>query len=99
MMEKGEEKNVASKKFVKYQNRKIHEEGSKKTYLSMVELGDIVAQGHDVAVVDDATGEDVTLLTLTRILYERCREGYLVTPDAVAALIATGRRPRTSKAA
>ena len=90
---------MAPRKFVKYLNRKIHEEGSRKTYVSMVELGHIVAQGHDVLIVDDATGEDVTLLTLARILYERCRDGYAVMPEAIAQLITAGKRPRTSKAA
>lgn len=88
------------RKFVKYRNRKLHEEGSKEAYLSMQELGDVVASGGEVVVVDDGTGEDLTAMTLARILYDRCREGHPVDPKAIQKILVDSRsRPRTGKAA
>ena len=90
---------MATRKFVKYRNRKIHEDGSAEAYVSMADLGDIVATGAEVEVVDDSTGDDLTVLTLARILYERCREGYAVRPRDIQKIIVDGTKPRTSKAA
>ncbi len=59
--------------FVKYANRKMHEQGSEESYVSMAELGDIIASGAEVEVIDDATGEDLTLVVMARILYDLCR--------------------------
>jgi len=87
------------RKFVKYRNRKLHEEGSPEPYVSMSDLGDVVAAGVEVRVIDDATGKDLTLLTLARILYDRCREGYPVRPEAVQKLLVELKKPRASRAA
>ena len=92
--------NVATRQFVKYLNRKLHEVGSKETYVSMAELGDIVASGVAVEIVDDATGEDLTTATLARILYDRCREGYPIRREAIQKLLIEGKtKPRAHKAA
>lgn len=91
---------MAPRKFIKYRNRKLHEEGSEESYVSMADLGDMVATGSDVVVVDDRTGEDLTAMTLARILYDRCREGYQVKASAIREiLLASPRKPRASKAA
>lgn len=62
-------------RIVKYGNRKLYSP-SAASYVSMLELSDIVAKGQQVQVVLDETGEDITLETLTRALYERvkCRD-------------------------
>lgn len=65
---------IGKRKFVKYRNRKIHELGSDQSYVSMEEIAVVVEKGEDVEVVEDATGKDLTLVTLARILYDRCRE-------------------------
>ena len=76
------------RRFVKYRNRKLHEEGSPEPYTSMSDLVEVVAAGDDVVVVDDATGEDLTLVTLARILYDICREdGKAVKVQAIRKLI------------
>ena len=62
------------RRYVKYQNRKLHEEGSAEPYISgMEELAEAVARGDEVEVVDDVSGEDVTLSVLARIIYDLCR--------------------------
>lgn len=59
--------------FVKYANRKMHEQGSKESYITMAELADIIGTGVEVEILDDATGEDLTLAVMARILYDLCR--------------------------
>jgi polyhydroxyalkanoate synthesis regulator protein len=90
---------MTTRKFVKYRNRKLHEEGSEESYVSMAGLGDIVASGADVVVEDDRTGEDLTVMTLARILYDRCREGYTVKAAALKEILVDARKPKASKAA
>lgn len=87
------------RKFVKYRNRKMHEEGSLDSYVSMSELGVIVAAGHQVSVVDDSTGEDLTAATLARILYDRCRDGYAVRPELIQKLLVDSKKQRSNRAA
>lgn len=87
------------RKFVKYGNRKLHEEGSLASYVSMSELGYIVAAGQEISVVDDLTGCDLTAATLARILYDRCRDGYAVRPDAIQKLLVESKKLKASKAA
>jgi polyhydroxyalkanoate synthesis regulator protein len=57
----------------KYANRKLYCVG-RATYVSMLELSDMVAAGATVEVVDDVTSEDVTIETLARSLYERVKD-------------------------
>ena len=87
------------RKFVKYRNRKLHEEGSETSYVSMAELGDIVAAGTEGVGADDRTGEDLTMMTLARILYDRCRDGYQVRASALRDLLRDSRRGKATKAA
>jgi polyhydroxyalkanoate synthesis regulator protein len=56
----------------KYGNRKLYDEG-RASYISMVELSDMVYQGDRVEVVCDLTGRDLTLESLGRSLYERLK--------------------------
>lgn len=61
------------RKFVKYENRKIHEIGSSEHYVTMDGLADIVARGEDVEIIDDQTGKDVTSTMLARLVYDASR--------------------------
>ncbi len=56
----------------KYGNRKLYDETSAR-YVSMVELSDLVAEGSRVKVTCDLTGNDLTVETLARALYERSK--------------------------
>lgn len=56
----------------KYANRKLYVV-EKTSYVSMLELSDLVAAGHPVEVTDDGSGRDLTFETLARALYERAK--------------------------
>ena len=56
----------------KYANRKLYDVGGA-SYISMVQLSDMVHRGGRVAVVCDLTGRDLTLESLGRALYERLK--------------------------
>jgi polyhydroxyalkanoate synthesis regulator protein len=63
---------MALRKFVRYRNRKMHEVGSATMHVSMDDLSSLVAKGDALEVIDDATGEDLTVAVLARILYNHC---------------------------
>ncbi len=56
----------------KYQNRKLYVVETS-SYVSMLELSDLVAEGNRALVTSDLDGSDVTLETLARALYERMK--------------------------
>lgn len=64
---------VPVRKFVRYENRKIHEVGDANSYVTMERLLGIVAGGAKVEVTHEVTGEDCTARTLARLIYDRCR--------------------------
>jgi polyhydroxyalkanoate synthesis regulator protein len=59
----------------KYTNRKLYDVG-RASYISMLDLSDMVAGGTRVRVTCDRTGDDITLPTLSRALYERVKDSY-----------------------
>jgi len=54
----------------RYPNRKLYNTESKK-YITLDGISDLIRDGVEVVVVDHATGEDLTALTLSQILFER----------------------------
>jgi polyhydroxyalkanoate synthesis regulator protein len=81
---------MSLRKFVRYANRKMHEIGcaSETEHVSMVDLADIVVNGEKLEVIDDVTGEDLTVAVLARILYNRClKDSKTVTADVLHGLI------------
>jgi len=56
----------------KYANRKLYDE-VKSSYISMLELSHLIAEGKKVSVFEDASGHDITFETLARALYERVK--------------------------
>lgn len=77
----------------RYPNRKLYHT-EKKQYVTLVEIAEIIRQGEDVQVIDNATGEDITALTLTQIIYEQeKKQGGLVPRSILTGLIqASGAR-------
>ena len=74
----------------RYPNRKLYDTAAKQ-YISLDGIAELVRQGQEVQVVDHATGEDLTTLTLTQIIVEqeRLQSGFL--PHAVlTGLIRSG---------
>jgi len=53
----------------KYENRRLYD-ATNSRYVNLDEVAQLVHQGHDVQVVDAASGEDITRLILTQIIAE-----------------------------
>lgn len=51
----------------KYGNRKLYHTNAKQ-YITLHGIGKLIRAGHDVRVVDNVTGEDLTVQTLSQIL-------------------------------
>jgi polyhydroxyalkanoate synthesis repressor PhaR len=66
----------------RYPNRKLYDTEAKQ-YITLEGIADLIRQGEEVQVVDHATGEDLTALTLTQVILEqeKKRRGFL--PQAV----------------
>lgn len=74
----------------RYPNRKLYDTEAKQ-YITLDAIATFVRQGEDIRVVDHATGEDLTALTLTQVILEqeKKRSGFL--PQTVlAGLIQAG---------
>jgi len=57
----------------RYGNRKLYDAEARR-YVTLEELGALVAGGHELAVTDKETGEDLTSLTLAQVLLEGLKE-------------------------
>jgi polyhydroxyalkanoate synthesis repressor PhaR len=57
----------------KYANRRMYDT-SESRYVNLEEIAAMVRNGKDVQVLDAATGEDVTRVTLTQIIVDDARE-------------------------
>jgi polyhydroxyalkanoate synthesis repressor PhaR len=74
----------------RYPNRKLYDTDAKQ-YITLAEIGEIIRRGQEVSVIDHATGDDLTTVTLTQVILEqeKKRSGFL--PKAVlAGLIQAG---------
>ena len=82
------------RKFIKYGNWKLHEVGSKKAYLAgHASLVQILAKGDAVEIIDDVTGEDITVAVLARVVYDICRaDSTAVDGDALRDLVVEAHR-------
>jgi polyhydroxyalkanoate synthesis repressor PhaR len=58
----------------RYENRKLYDPEAGR-YVTLEDLGEVVAGGGEIGVVDQKTGEDLTRFTLAQILLERVRTG------------------------
>jgi len=66
----------------RYPNRKLYNTEAKQ-YITLEEIAEIIRQGQDVQVVDHASGEDITALTLTQIIHEQEKKQSGFFPNAV----------------
>jgi polyhydroxyalkanoate synthesis repressor PhaR len=62
----------------RYPNRKLYNTDSKR-YVTLEQLADLIRSGSEVQILDHATGEDLTAVTLTQIIFEQEKKqgGYL----------------------
>jgi polyhydroxyalkanoate synthesis repressor PhaR len=54
----------------RYPNRKLYDTEAKK-YITLEGIAELIRQGNEVQVVDHATTEDLTAVTLTQIIFEQ----------------------------
>jgi polyhydroxyalkanoate synthesis repressor PhaR len=74
-------KNVSQPLIIKkYENRRLYN-SSTSQYINQEQVAQLVREGHDVRVVDAATGEDLTRLILAQIVVEDAK-----TPDSIFPL-------------
>lgn len=64
----------------KYENRRLYDVTNSR-YVNLEEVAQFLRDGHDVRVVDAATGKDITRLILTQIIIEDAK-----TPDSAFPL-------------
>ncbi len=77
----------------RYPNRKLYDLASKR-YVTLDDIAMMIQQGEDIKVIDHESGEDLTSITLSQIIFERekKRSGFL--PKSIlTALIRTGSAP------
>ncbi len=77
----------------RYPNRKLYDLASKR-YVTLDDIAMMIQQGEDIQVIDHESGEDLTSITLSQIIFERekKRSGFL--PKSIlTALIRTGSAP------
>jgi polyhydroxyalkanoate synthesis repressor PhaR len=74
----------------KYPNRKLYNTRSS-AYITLDEMAELVRQGVDLQVLDHASGDDLTSVTLSQILVdqERKRDGNFTAP-LLSALVQAG---------
>jgi polyhydroxyalkanoate synthesis repressor PhaR len=53
----------------RYPNRKLYNTESK-SYINLEDIADLIRNGKEIQVIDHATGEDLTSVTLTQIIFE-----------------------------
>lgn len=54
----------------RYTNRKLYNTSSKQ-YITLDGIADLIRSGEEVQILDNTTGEDLTALTLTQIIFEQ----------------------------
>ena len=63
---------VKIRHFKKYANRKFYDL-DKGRYVSLLDVGDVIAGGEEIEAICDRTDRDLTFETLARTLHERTR--------------------------
>jgi len=74
----------------RYPNRKLYDTEDKQ-YVTLEGVADLIRCGREVHVLDHATGEDLTAVTLTQIVFEQeKKEGGFVPRSVLKGLIEAG---------
>jgi len=66
----------------RYPNRKLYDT-SVKRYITLDGISDLIRDGQEVQVLDHTTGEDLTALTLTQIIFEQEKKNSGFLPRSV----------------
>jgi polyhydroxyalkanoate synthesis repressor PhaR len=84
---------VAETLIKRYENRKLYDPAARK-YVTLLDLGRLVADGGEIRVVDQKTGEDLTTLVLAQVVLEGVKERTAEIPRHVLSrLIRLAARP------
>ena len=77
----------------RYPNRKLYDTQAKQ-YVTLDGIADLIREGQEVQVTDHASGEDLTALTLTQIIFEQEKKqsGLLPHPVLTGLIRASGDR-------
>jgi polyhydroxyalkanoate synthesis repressor PhaR len=74
----------------RYSNRKLYDTETKQ-YITLDEIAALIREGHELQVVDNSTGEDLTALTLSQIILEQEKKQKGFLPRSVLnALVESG---------
>ena len=57
----------------RYPNRKLYNTETKQ-YITLEELADLIRGGDEIHVIDNASGDDLTALTMTQVLFEQVKK-------------------------
>ena len=68
----------------RYPNRKLYDTQAKQ-YITLDGIAELIRQGMDVQVIDHASGEDLTALTLTQIILEQEKKQNGLLPHSILA--------------
>lgn len=80
----------------RYPNRKLYDTEAKR-YITLDGIATLIRHGHEVRVVDHATGEDLTAVTLTQVILEqeKRQDGFLPQTVLTGLIRAGGERLST----
>jgi polyhydroxyalkanoate synthesis repressor PhaR len=80
----------------RYPNRKLYNTEAKE-YITLEGIAALIRQGEEIQVVDHATGQDLTALTLTQVIFEqeKKRRGFLPQSVLTGLIQAGGERMST----
>ena len=74
----------------RYPNRKLYDTEAKR-YVTLESIAELIRQGREIHVLDHATGEDLTAVTLTQIVFEQeKKESGFVPRSVLKGLIEAG---------
>ncbi len=66
----------------RYPNRKLYNTETKQ-YITLEELAELIRGGDEIHVIDNASGEDLTALTMTQVLFEQVKKQAGFLPHAI----------------
>jgi len=73
----------------RYPNRKLYDTEAKQ-YITLEGIAELIRQGKEIQVIDNATGEDLTALTLTQIILDfGKKQGGFLPRNVLAGIIQT----------
>ena len=80
----------------RYPNRKLYDTDAKQ-YITLDGIGELIRAGEEVQVIDHATGEDLTTVILTQIIFEQeKKQGGFLPRSVLRGLVQSGGEPLSS---